>query len=215
VLAPDFPLVGAIQIISSTSGLVTACSLYRNKVYNGIWVNDGASLEIHSCTVSKTLPFRTKAGRGNDGITVELSTRGPVTVQGCDVVDNSGAGVSSDRSSGVTIEHCTIVNSGRPKIGTSDISINGGTKDVQVRENHISNKVTRKGDGGIVAGFFSQFGRDSDGDVSKNVVSGFGAGIGLGQYSDGFRVEKNNFSLNAACYTNYGKDNKFVDNTCP
>jgi hypothetical protein len=162
------------------------------------------------------LSFPIQAGRGNDGITVELSTRGPVTVHGCNVVDNSGAGVSSDRSTGVTIEQCTIVNSGTLKYGGSGVSLNGGTKNVHVIGNHITNKVSHPGEGGIVAGFNPPpASGDSDGQISNNVVSGFGAGVALGNYSTNFRVQKNDLRLNKTCYINYGVGNKFISNLCP
>jgi len=213
VQPPNYPgPIGAIGITSSTTGSITSCSLYRNTVYGGIFVVDGAHLEISSCKVYDTLPFPTQPG--NDGIIIELSTRGPVTVQGCEVVRNSGAGVSSDRSSGVTIKQCTIVNSGTLAAGGSGVSINGGTKNIKVMGNQISDNRS-PWYGGIVAGFTGLSPQaDSDGHISNNVVHGFAQGVALGSKSNGFQVADNNLRLNKMCFLNLGTHNKITGNEC-
>lgn len=210
VQPPDYPgPIGAIGITNSTSGSISSCSLNKNTVYGGIFVVNASSLLIDSCKIYKTLPFPTQPG--NDGIVIDLCTSQPVTVQGCEIVENSGSGVSAQRSSGVVIKECTIVNSGTPSQGGSGVSINGDTQNVQVIGNHVTDN-RGPNYGGIIAGYSSS--PDSGGYVSKNVVHGFASGVGLGSNSEKFDIVDNNLRMNTVCVQNGGTGNKIVRNKC-
>ena len=210
VKPPDYPLAGAIGITDCTTGLLTSCSVYRNTVYNGIWVISSAGLQVTSCRVYKTLPFPTQPG--NDGITFETCSGAQNVVQGCEVVENSGSGVSSDTSSNLVIQNCNIVQSGTVIAGGSGVSLNGGVQGAQIMNNQVTNSQNSKNPG-IVGGFFDS--PDGNSVIANNVVSGFAYGVGLGSNSSGFQVEDNDLRLNTVCVENFGTDNVFTDNLCP
>ncbi|HEY6419273.1 MAG TPA: hypothetical protein VIX59_09740 [Candidatus Binataceae bacterium] len=96
-------------------------------------------------------------------------------------------------------------------MGGSGVSINGGTQNVQVMGNHVSDN-RRPSYGGIVGGFSSSV--DSGGQVSDNVVHGFAQGVALGSNSNGFEVEDNDLLLNTVCVLNFGTDNVIAGNSC-
>jgi parallel beta-helix repeat protein len=158
---------------------------------------------------SKTLAFPTRPE--NDGIVIESSSGPRITVDRCDIQQNSGSGISASGSSNVTITECTIMNNGTSPRGGSGVSVNGGTKDIHVTGNHISD---RRGvsNPGIKAGDASSL--DSGGQVTNNTVLGFGAGVALGANSTEFVVEKNDLRKNTTCVTNDGTGNRVTDNLC-
>lgn len=207
---PNYPSPNsAISIVSSSSGVILSCFLTGNAVNRGIFVSDGASLQIATSKIYKTLAFPTRPE--NDGIVIESSSGPRITVDRCDIQQNSGSGISASGSSNVTITECTIMNNGTsPRFG-SGVSVNGGTKDIHVTGNHISD---RRGvsNPGIKAGDASSL--DSGGQVTNNTVLGFGAGVALGANSTEFVVEKNDLRKNTTCVTNDGTGNRVTDNLC-
>ena len=210
VLLPDFTgVVSPIDMIDSTTGLVSSCYVYRNTTPMGISLGGCAGVVIESCSVYKTLPYPTQPG--NDGIYISNCTQGHSTVQNCSLLENSGAGVSAQQSSNVLIQGCTIENSGTPAAGGSGVSINGGTQNVEVMGNLVSDNRSLPY-GGIVAGFSSSV--DSGGKVSGNVVHGLAQGVALGSNSNDFQVQDNDLTLNTVCVLNDGTDNVISGNSC-
>jgi parallel beta-helix repeat protein len=210
VLGSNFTgVVSGINLINDTSGNVSSCSISHNTVPGGMFVTNCENIVIENCTVSETLPYPGQPG--NDGIFIELSPTGPITVQNCKLIKNSGAGVSAQGSSNVTIQGCVAQNSGTLGLGGSGISINGGTETVQITGNTVSD--TRNPSyGGIVAGFSSD--SDIDCTVSHNVVHGLAQGVALGPSSSNFTVEFNDLTQNATCVLDQGTDNTILDNSC-
>lgn len=210
VLGSNFTgVVSGINLINSASGNVSSCSIFRNAVPGGMFVTNCENLLIKRCTVSETLPYPGQPG--NDGIFIQLSPTGPITVQNCRLIKNSGAGVSAQGSSNVTIQMCEAWNSGTLGEGGSGISINGGTQNVKVVGNTVSD--TRNPSyGGIVGGYSSAL--DIDSTISHNVVHGLAQGVALGPNSSNFAVQYNDLSLNGICVLDQGTDNTVLDNTC-
>jgi nitrous oxidase accessory protein NosD len=202
-------VVSGINLINSASGNVSSCSISHNAVPGGMFVTNCENLVIKRCTVSETMPFPGQPG--NDGIFIQFSPTGPITVQNCKLIRNSGAGVSVQGSSNVTIQMCEAWNSGTLGKGGSGISIDGGTQNVQVTKNTVSD--TRNPSyGGIVAGYSSA--SDIDSSISHNVVYGLAQGVALGPNSSNFTVEYNDLTQNGTCVLNQGTNNTILDNTC-
>jgi len=210
VLGSDFTgVVSGINLMNSVSGNVSSCSASRNAVSGGMFVTNCEDLAITRCTVSDTLPFPGQPG--NDGIFIQSSPTGPITVQSCKLIKNSGAGVSVQGSSNVTIQMCEACNSGTLDAGGSGISIDGATQNVLVTKNTVLD--TRSPTyGGIVAGYSSS--SDIDSTISFNVVHGLAQGVALGPNSSNFSVEHNDLSKNGTCVLNQGTNNTILDNTC-
>ncbi len=210
VLGSNFTgVVSGINLINSARGNVSRCSISRNTVPGGMFVTNCEDVAIRRCTVSETMPFPGQPG--NDGIFIQLSPTGPITVQNCKLIRNSGAGVSAQGSSNVTIQMCEAWNSGTPGLGGSGISINGGTQNVQVTGNTVLD--TRGPSyGGIVAGFSSA--SDINATISHNVVHGVAQGVALGPNSSDVTVKHNNLTRNGTCVLDLGTDNTILDNTC-
>jgi len=210
VLGSDFTgVVSGIDLINSTSGNVSSCSIFHNAVSGGMFVTNCEDLVINRCTVSETLPFPGQPG--NDGIFIQLSPTGPITVQNCKLIKNSGAGVSAQGSSNVTIQMCEALNSGKLGKGGSGISINGGTTRVRVTRNTVSN-TRNPGYGGVVAGYTSA--SDADSIISHSVVHGLAQGVALGPNSSNFIVEYNDLTQNGTCVLDQGTNNMTLGNAC-
>ena len=202
-------VVSGIDLINNTSGNVSSCSIARNTVPGGMFVTNCENIVINNCTVSETLPYPGQPG--NDGIFIQLSPNGPITVENCKLIKNSGAGVSAQGSSNVTIQGCLTQNSGTLGLGGSGISVNGGTQNVRVSGNTVSD--TRNPSyGGIVAGYSSD--SDIDCTISHNAVHGLAQGVALGPSSSNFTVEFNDLTQNGTCVLDQGSNNTIQDNTC-
>ena len=210
VLGSDFAgVVSGIDLINSSSGNVSSCSVFRNAVSGGMFVTNCENLIITQCTVAETMPFPGQPG--NDGVFIQSSPIGPITVQNCKMIKNSGAGVSAQGSSNVTIQMCEALNSGTLGAGGSGISINGGTQNVIVTKNTVLDS-RNPSYGGVVAGYSSC--SDINSTISHNVVHGLAQGVALGPNTSNFNVESNDLRQNGTCVLNQGTNNTIVDNSC-
>jgi parallel beta-helix repeat protein len=116
VFGSDFTgAVSGIDLINNVRGNVSFCSVSNNAVSGGMFVTNCEDLIITRCTVSNTMPYPGQPG--NDGIFIQLSPTGPIVVQNCKLIRNSGAGVSAQGSSNVTIQMCQAFNSGTLGLG--------------------------------------------------------------------------------------------------
>ena len=210
VLGSDFTgVVSGVDLINSSSGNISSCSIFRNAVSGGMFVTNCEDLVITQCTVAETMPFPGQPG--NDGIFIQLSPIGPITVQNCKLTKNSGAGVSAQGSSNITIHMCEALNSGTLAAGGSGISINGGTQNVIVTKNTVLDS-RNPSYGGIVAGYSSS--SDINSTISHNVVHGLAQGVALGPSTSNFIVESNDLRQNGICVLNQGTNNTIMDNIC-
>ena len=200
--------IAGIAVLSSTTGVVKSCDLLKNAVLGSVFISDGAGVLINSCKISETMPFPTQ---GNNGVLIENSTRGPVVVKRCSIVRNSAAGMSVSGSSGVTVKQCTLVNNGSPSKGGGGVELNGGTANVMLTGNQISDN-RHPSYAGIAAGNSAT--ADTGAQITSNSVHGFGTGVVLGSNSQSCLVEYNNLTLNTACVTNNGTGNTVVNNQC-
>ncbi len=203
-------VVSGLSLLSSSNGSITSCYVHHNTVPGGIFVTECTGALIDSTRVEHTLPYSGQPG--NDGIFIQLCPDGPVTVQNCTLENNSGAGVSAQGSSNVVIQGCTIKNSGTRAAGGSGVSINGGTSNVQVTGNTVTDS-RHVPYGGIVAGFSSDS-SDSGGTIQQNVVHGFAQGVALGSNSSSYDVTNNDLRRNKECVLDQGTGNTVSGNTC-
>ncbi|MEN6460943.1 MAG: YCF48-related protein [Syntrophomonas sp.] len=199
VLLPFTGVVGAIDLIESTTGTVSYCTWNRNTTPAGGFLNNCTGVVIEHCVFRRTLPFN----EGNDGIWIGPNPGGGVTVQNCYSISNSGCAAGVVHASNVTIQDCVMFN-------CWGLGLAGDTQCVRILGNWIADN-RHPWYSGICVGPWPEL--DSDGEISRNIVHGYAYGITLAEQSRNFRVFGNELSRNEVALNDKGVDNLLSNNT--
>ncbi len=214
ITGPYFPgSMVALGTQYSSSGAISYCKLDNNAAYGGIEVENGQDIKVAFCTVRRTLEIPGQLG--NDGISVNFCPKNAnVTVENCESLDNSGAGISTYDSVNVTIKNCKVVSGIWPHVGAG-IGFNGATKDVHAIDNHVLGSESPRNGSGIQAGTAASGKVDINGSILRNHIQNYNNGIFLGSLSSGLVVEHNMLASNTTCINQQpGSHNTVKHNSC-